>query len=55
VPARKQQGRRPRPALPKRRSEPVSRVSGNGHDRKTYGPGHMARQDAAERRPQPRH
>lgn len=44
-----------RPATPARRYEAVTRRTGNGHDRKTLGPGHLARQDASERRPQPRH
>jgi short-subunit dehydrogenase len=40
---------------PARRQEAVTRKSGNGHERKTFGPGYMARQGASERRPQPRH
>jgi short-subunit dehydrogenase len=44
-----------RSVTPARRYEAVTRRTGNGHDKKTLGPGYMARQDASERRPQPRH
>jgi hypothetical protein len=34
---------------------PVQHKTGNGHDRKTLGPGHLAQRDAPPRRAQPRH
>jgi hypothetical protein len=44
-----------RPVVPSQRYEAVARRTGNGHDQKTMGPGHMAQRDTAERRVQPRH
>jgi short-subunit dehydrogenase len=44
-----------RSRTPARRYEAVTRRTGNGHDRKTLGPGQMARQEGPPRRVQPRH
>jgi short-subunit dehydrogenase len=45
---------------PQQRKQPpqrfqAARRNGNGHDKRAFGPGHMAPREAAVRRPQPRH
>jgi short-subunit dehydrogenase len=51
-------GRRPkrfkRPT-PRYQPRPALRRSGNGHDKRTFGPGHMSQRRLNEGRPQPRH
>jgi hypothetical protein len=48
-------GRRPaRPKRPAPRHQPATRRTGNGHDKRTMGPGHVS-QRAGESRPQARH
>lgn len=47
---------RPRRAKrPSPRYQPQMRRSGNGHDKRTFGPGHVSQRGAYEGRPQPRH
>ncbi|MBM6593081.1 SDR family oxidoreductase [Microvirga pudoricolor] len=45
----------PRRRQPLRRFQPVVRKNGNGHDKRSYGPGHLAGRDASVRPPQVRH
>ena len=45
----------PRRAKRLRPFEPAVRKTGNGHDKRSSGPGHLASRDAATRRPQVRH
>ena len=45
----------PRRGKPLRRFTPAVRKTGNGHDKRSFGPGHLASRDAATRRPQVRH
>lgn len=48
--------RRHRPAKrPMPRYQPTMRRSGNGHDKRVMGPGHISQREMGERRPQPRH
>jgi hypothetical protein len=48
--------RRSSPAKrPAPRYQPTMRRSGNGHDKRTMGPGHISQRGAREGRPQPRH
>jgi len=44
-----------RPKRPSPRYQPVMRRTGNGHDKRTLGPGHVSQRGAYEGRPQPRH
>ncbi len=44
-----------RPRRPTPRYQPVMRRTGNGHDKRTLGPGHASQRGAYEGRPQPRH
>ena len=44
-----------RPSRPTPRYQPVMRRTGNGHDKRTVGPGHVSQRGAYEGRPQPRH
>jgi short-subunit dehydrogenase len=37
------------------RFQPVTRRTGNGHDKRTFGPGHTTQREGVERNPQPRH
>ncbi len=49
-------GRRERrSSRPMPRYQPVMRRTGNGHDKRTLGPGHMSQRGAYQGRPQPRH
>ncbi|WP_445502181.1 SDR family oxidoreductase [Microvirga sp. G4-2] len=49
-------GRRPSHAKrPTPRYQPTMRRTGNGHDKRTMGPGHISQRGASEGRPQPRH
>ncbi|PVE25814.1 oxidoreductase [Microvirga sp. KLBC 81] len=49
-------GRRPsRAKRPMPRYQPAMRRTGNGHDKRTMGPGHISQRGASEGRPQPRH
>jgi short-subunit dehydrogenase len=48
-----QRSRRPKRTMP--RYQPVMRRTGNGHDKRTFGPGHMSQRGPYEGRPQPRH
>ena len=48
----------PRPKRFKRptpRYQPTMRRTGNGHDKRTFGPGHVSQRGPNEGRPQPRH
>jgi hypothetical protein len=48
--------RQQRPSRPMPRYQPAMRRStGNGHDKRTLGPGHASQRGAYEGRPQPRH
>ena len=48
--------RRPRrPKRPAPRYQPAMRRTGNGHDKRTFGPGHVSQRGPYEGRPQPRH
>jgi len=47
---RQRRAKRPTP-----RYQPTMRRSGNGHDKRTMGPGHISQRGASEGRPQPRH
>jgi short-subunit dehydrogenase len=49
-PRRRQSGRWSAP-----RFQPVTRRAGNGHDKRTFGPGHASQREGSERSPQPRH
>ncbi|HZW46886.1 MAG TPA: SDR family oxidoreductase [Microvirga sp.] len=40
---------------PAPRYQPTMRRAGNGHDKRTMGPGHISQRGASEGRPQPRH
>jgi len=40
---------------PAPRYQPTMRRAGNGHDKRTMGPGHISQRSASEGRPQPRH
>ncbi|WP_243375031.1 SDR family oxidoreductase [Microvirga solisilvae] len=40
---------------PTPRYQPTMRRTGNGHDKRTMGPGHVSQRNAGEGRPQPRH
>ncbi|HZH08994.1 MAG TPA: SDR family oxidoreductase [Microvirga sp.] len=40
---------------PTPRYQPTMRRTGNGHDKRTMGPGHISQRSASEGRPQPRH
>lgn len=40
---------------PTPRYQPTMRRTGNGHDKRTMGPGHISQRGASEGRPQPRH
>ncbi len=40
---------------PMPRYQPTMRRTGNGHDKRTMGPGHISQRSASEGRPQPRH
>jgi short-subunit dehydrogenase len=44
-----------RPSRPTPRYQPVMRRTGNGHDKRTVGPGHVSQREAYAGRPQPRH
>jgi hypothetical protein len=44
-----------RPKRPTPRYQPTMRKTGNGHDKRTLGPGHMSQRGPYEGRPQPRH
>jgi hypothetical protein len=51
-------GRRPKrfkPPTPRYQPRPALRRSGNGHDKRTFGPGHISQRGLNEGRPQPRH
>ncbi|KLK94736.1 oxidoreductase [Microvirga vignae] len=49
-------GRRPSHAKrPMPRYQPTMRRTGNGHDKRVMGPGHISQRGASEGRPQPRH
>lgn len=49
-------GQRPRRfKRPTPRYQPVMRRTGNGHDKRTLGPGHVSQRSPYEGRPQPRH
>jgi short-subunit dehydrogenase len=48
--SRPRRSKRPTP-----RYRPAMRRAGNGHDKRTLGPGHMSQRGAYEGRPQPRH
>ncbi len=47
---RRRQAKRPTP-----RHQPTMRRTGNGHDKRTLGPGHVSQRGPYEGRPQPRH
>jgi short-subunit dehydrogenase len=47
---RQRRAKRPTP-----RYQPTMRRTGNGHDKRTMGPGHISQRGASEGRPQPRH
>jgi short-subunit dehydrogenase len=47
---RPRQSKRPTP-----RYQPAMRRTGNGHDKRTFGPGHVSQRDPYASRPQPRH
>ncbi|MBB4040396.1 short-subunit dehydrogenase [Microvirga flocculans] len=48
--------RRRRPSRsPSSRHQPTVRRTGNGHDKRTLGPGHVSQRGPSEGRPQPRH
>jgi short-subunit dehydrogenase len=47
---REKRAKRPTP-----RYQPTMRKTGNGHDKRTLGPGHMSQRGPYEGRPQPRH
>jgi short-subunit dehydrogenase len=47
---RRRQAKRPTP-----RYQPTMRRAGNGHDKRTLGPGHVSQRGPYEGRPQPRH
>ncbi|EIM27537.1 SDR family oxidoreductase [Microvirga lotononidis] len=48
--------RRPkRSKRPTPRYQPTMRRTGNGHDKRTFGPGHISQRGPGEGRPQPRH
>jgi hypothetical protein len=47
---RQKRSKRPTP-----RYQPVMRRTGNGHDKRTLGPGHISQRGPYEGRPQPRH
>ncbi len=47
---REKRAKRPTP-----RYQPTMRRTGNGHDKRTFGPGHMSQRSPYEGRPQPRH
>jgi hypothetical protein len=49
-----QRGQR-RAKRPTPRYQPVMRRTGNGHDKRTLGPGHISQRGPYEGRPQPRH
>ncbi|MCG7393384.1 SDR family oxidoreductase [Microvirga sp. ACRRW] len=44
-----------RPKRPMPRYQPAMRRTGNGHDKRVMGPGHMSQRGKNEGRPQPRH
>ncbi len=44
-----------RPKRPRPRYQPAMRRTGNGHDKRTLGPGHISQRGQHEGRPQPRH
>jgi len=51
-------GRRPKQfkrPTPRYQPRPALRRSGNGHDKRTFGPGHISHRGRNEGRPQPRH
>jgi short chain dehydrogenase len=48
--------RRPRHGRPPHRPfRPMTRRVGNGHDKRSFGPGHLPHHEGSNRRPQPRH
>jgi short-subunit dehydrogenase len=47
--------RRHRVKRPTPRYQPTMRRTGNGHDKRTFGPGHVSQRGPYEGRPQPRH
>ncbi|WP_414473163.1 SDR family oxidoreductase [Microvirga sp. M2] len=47
--------RTPRAKRPMPRYQPTMRRTGNGHDKRTLGPGHISQRALGEGRPQPRH
>jgi short-subunit dehydrogenase len=55
LPSRSASRRPKRIKRPTPRYQPTMRRTGNGHDKRTFGPGHVSQRGPYEGRPQPRH
>ncbi|WP_230530224.1 SDR family oxidoreductase [Microvirga roseola] len=51
----RRQDRSYRRPIPPYQPQPVTRRTGNGHDKRSFGPGHVSQRSGYEGRPQPRH